>query len=78
MRISPSRQEGRPPPPTPAPLVDRGVPQPRVCRGISICLRCRTRTRREGVCVCSAEDILVCPILRAVGRLVHSISDLHV
>ena len=68
MRISPSRQEGRPPPPTPPPLVDRTVAQPRVCRGISICLRCRTRTRRDGVCVSSAEVILVCPILRVVGR----------
>jgi hypothetical protein len=57
MRISPSRQEGRPPAPTPPPLVDRAVPQPRVCPGISICPRCRTRTRREGVCVSSAEVI---------------------
>ncbi|KAI0271021.1 hypothetical protein BGY98DRAFT_219059 [Russula aff. rugulosa BPL654] len=55
MRISPSRQEGLPPPPTPPPLVDCTMPQPRVCRGISICPRCRTRTRREGVCVSSAD-----------------------
>jgi hypothetical protein len=69
MRISPSRQEGPPPPPTPPPLVDCAVPQPRVCPGISICPRCRTRTRREGVCVSSAEVFfLVCPILRVVGR----------
>ncbi|KAI0271012.1 hypothetical protein BGY98DRAFT_218591 [Russula aff. rugulosa BPL654] len=33
MRISPSRQEGRPPPTLP-PLVDRAVTRPRVCRGI--------------------------------------------
>ena len=28
---------------TPPPLVDHAVPQPRVCRGILICPRCRTK-----------------------------------
>jgi hypothetical protein len=51
MRISTSHQEGPPPPPTPPPLVDRAVIQPRACRGISICRRCRTMTRRQVVCI---------------------------
>lgn len=51
MRTSPSRQEGPLPQPTPPPLVDRAVTQPRACRGILICPRCRTRIHREGVCV---------------------------
>ena len=69
MRTSPSRQEGPPPPPplTSPPLVDRAVTRPTACRGILICPRCRTRIRREGVCV-SGVGVLFSYFAQPEGR----------
>ncbi|KAI0263509.1 hypothetical protein BGY98DRAFT_1182083 [Russula aff. rugulosa BPL654] len=76
MRISPSRQEGRPPLLTPPPLVDRGVPQPRVCREYrSVSGAGRGHVGRVFVLAVRRLFFFVCPILRLLGR--HN-SDLHV